>query len=146
MMDVSRTSITTGQLRATLYSIARETESLTGLLVCFDRRCWSLALLQRMKEHAFDVFPWKKGTASDGGENLFTLAIHINEDGKHACSATDTLVGLLLATTARTGRYSRFATLSTSFPTLVVGTICRLHVFTTLDEVLSDDWIYRVRS
>lgn len=46
----------------------------------------------------------------------------------------------------RTGKYSRFATLSASFPTLVVRPVCRIHIFTTLDEVLSDEWIYRIRN
>lgn len=49
-------------------------------------------------------------------------------------------------TSTKAGKCSRSARSPASFPSLVVGRVCQIHVITTVHELLSGEWIYRMRN
>jgi len=83
------------ELRRLLPELRRAVGDDRRVLVGFDRGGWSPALFAHMDAAGFDVLTWRKGSAENVDESLFTDLTYVDETGRgHAWRVADTTVDL----------------------------------------------------
>ena len=83
------------ELRRLLPELRRAVGGDRRVLVGFDRGGWSPALFAHMDAAGFDVLTWRKGSAENVDESLFTDLTYVDETGRgHAWRVADTTVDL----------------------------------------------------
>jgi transposase len=83
------------ELRALLPDLRRAVGDDRRVLVGFDRGGWSPALYAHMDAEGFDVLTWRKGSAEDVDESLFTDLTYTDETGRmHQWRVADTTIDL----------------------------------------------------
>jgi hypothetical protein len=83
------------ELRRLLPDLRRAVGDDRRVLVGFDRGGWSPALFAHMDAEGFDVLTWRKGSAEDVDEPLFTDLTYVDETGRtHPWRVADTTVDL----------------------------------------------------
>jgi hypothetical protein len=83
------------ELRRLLPDLRRAVGDDRRVLVGFDRGGWSPKLFAYMDAEGFDVLTWRKGSAEDVDEGLFTNLTYTDETGRgHTWRVADTTVDL----------------------------------------------------
>jgi len=83
------------ELRRLLPDLRRAVGDDRRVLVGFDRGGWSPKLFAHMDGEGFDVLTWRKGSARDVDESLFTDLTYVDETGRgHTWRVADTTVDL----------------------------------------------------
>lgn len=131
------------EIRALLPELRKAIGDDRRVLVGFDRGGWSPELFADMEAAGFDVLTWRKGTAEDLGEKLFSTVTHIDDHGQtRQWKAADTTVDFLLS--KATGQVLTMRQISRIVP-LTKGTGTRqIHILTTVKDLDAGELIYRL--
>ncbi len=133
-----------GELRALLPQLRGIIGDDRRVLVGFDRGGWSPALFKHMAEQGFDVLTWRKRTTDDVPEDQFTQVTCVDDHGEiRSWNAADTLIGLPLPTTKKTGEVLHIRQITRIVPATGGGTR-QIHILTTDRKLPAGEAIYKM--
>jgi hypothetical protein len=138
------------ELRRLLPDLRRAVGDTRRVLIGFDRGGWSPALFAHMDAEGFDVLTWRKGSAEDVDESLFTDVTYVDETGRtHAWRVADTTADLPIGEeqvfTMRQVSLTVPGT-KTSRDTDGQDTTRQIHILTTRTDLPVEQVIYRMGS
>jgi len=139
------------ELRRLLPDLRRAVGDQRRVLVGFDRGGWSPALFAHMDTEGFDVLTWRKGSAENLDESLFTNLACTDETGRvHQWLAADTNVDLPVG---ETGEVFTMRQVSLTVPGTKTGrdhdgrdATRQIHILTTRTDLPPEQVIYRMGS
>jgi hypothetical protein len=138
------------ELRRLLPDLRRAVGDTRRVLVGFDRGGWSPALFEHMDAEGFDVLTWRKGSAEDVDEPLFTDLTYVDETGRtNAWRVADTTVDLPIDN----DEVFTMRQVSLAVPNNKTGrdkdgqdTTRQIHILTTRADLPVEQVIYRMGS
>jgi hypothetical protein len=139
------------ELRRLLPDLRRAVGDDRRVLVGFDRGGWSPALFAHMDAAGFDVLTWRKGSAGDVDESLFTDLTYVDETGRtHTWLVADTTVDL---PTNDAGEVFTMRQVSLTVANTKSGrdkdgqdATRQIHILTTRTDLPAEQVIYRMGS
>jgi hypothetical protein len=137
------------ELRRLLPDLRRALGDERRVLVGFDRGGWSPALFAHMEAAGFDVLTWRKGSAADFDETLFTDLTYVDETGRgHAWLVADTTVDLPIGDAGEvfTMRQVSLTVPGTKRDTDGQDSTRQIHILTTRTDLGVEQVIFRMGS